>query len=121
MPYQGVSVSTEGQQHVPSAIGPMARSISSLSIVTKAVIEAKLWELDAQLPPMPWKDDVYQDFAGRSLVIGIMPDDGVVKVHPPIERVFNETVAKLQEDGHEMVQWDISLNAHCVGIMVSQW
>jgi Asp-tRNA(Asn)/Glu-tRNA(Gln) amidotransferase A subunit family amidase len=121
MPYQGVSVSTEGQQHVPSAIGPMARSISSLSIVTKAVIEAKLWELDAQLPPMPWKDDVYQDFAGRSLVIGIMPDDGVVKVHPPIERVFNETVAKLQEDGHEMVQWDTSLNAHCVGIMVSQW
>ena len=98
----------------------MARSISSLSIVTKAVIEAKLWELDAQLPPMPWKDDVYQDFAGRSLVIGIMPDDGVVKVHPPIERVFNETVAKLQEDGHGIVQWDKSLNAHCVGIMVSQ-
>jgi len=121
MPYQGVSVSTDGQQHVPSAIGPMARSLSSLSDVTKAVIEAKLWESDAQLPPIPWRDDVYQEFAGRQLVIGIMPDDGVVKVHPPIERVFNETVAKLQEDGHEIVQWDTSLNAHCVGIMVSLW
>jgi amidase len=120
MPYQGVSVSTEGQQHVPSAIGPMARSISSLSTVTKAVIEAKLWEFDAQLPPMPWKEDVYHEFTGRPLVIGIMPDDGVVKVHPPIERVFNETVAKLQQAGHEIVQWDTSLNAHCVGIMVSQ-
>lgn len=98
----------------------MARSLSSLSAVTKAVIEAKLWEFDAQLPPMPWRDDVYQEFEGRSLVIGIMPDDGVVKVHPPIERVFCETVAKLQEDGHEIVQWDKSLNAHCVGIMVSQ-
>jgi hypothetical protein len=119
MPYQGVSVSTDGQQHVPSAIGPMARSLTSLSAVTKAVIEAKLWELDAQLPPMPWRDDVYQQFAGHPLVIGVMPDDGVVRVHPPIERVFNETVAKLREDGHEIVQWDTSLNAHCVAIMVS--
>ena len=97
----------------------MARSLSSLSAVTKAVIEAKLWEFDAQLPPMPWRDDVYQEFAGRSLVIGIMPDDGVVKVHPPIERVFNETVVKMQEEAYEIVQWDTSLNAHCVGIMVS--
>jgi hypothetical protein len=98
----------------------MARSLSSLSTVTKAVIETKLWELDAQLPPMPWRDDVHQELTGRPLVIGIMPDDGVVRVHPPIERVFNETVAKLQEAGHEIVQWDTSLNAHCVGIMVSQ-
>jgi hypothetical protein len=98
----------------------MARSLSSLSAVTKAVIETKLWKLDAQLPLMPWREDVYQEFTGRPLVVGIMPDDGVVKVHPPIERVFNETVAKLQEDGHEIVQWDTSLNAHCVGIMVSQ-
>jgi len=119
MPYQGVSVSTDGQQHVPSAIGPMARSLPSLTTVTKAVIEAKLWELDAQLPRMPWQDDVCQEFARRSLVIGIMPDDGVVRVHPPIERVFKETVAKLQDDGHEIVQWDTSLNAHCVAIMVS--
>jgi hypothetical protein len=120
MPYQGVSVSTDGQQHVPSAIGPMSRSLSSLSTVTKVVIDTKLWELDAQLPPMPWRKDVYEEFSGRPLVIGIMPDDGVVKVHPPIERVFNETVAKLQEDGHEIVQWDTSLNAHCVGILASQ-
>ena len=120
MPYQGVSVSTDGQQHVPSAIGPMARSLSSLSTVTKSVIETKLWELDAQLSPMPWREDVYQEFTGLPLVIGVMPDDGVVKVHPPIERIFNETVAKLQEDGHEIVQWDTSLNAHCVGIMASQ-
>jgi len=99
----------------------MARSLSSLTTVTKTVIESKLWEFDAQLPRMPWRDDVYQEIAGRRLVIGIVPDDGVVRVHPPIERVFNETVAKLQDDGHEIVQWDTSLNAHCIEIMVSQW
>jgi Asp-tRNA(Asn)/Glu-tRNA(Gln) amidotransferase A subunit family amidase len=120
MPYQGVAVSTDGQQHVPSAIGPMARSLRSLSIVTKAVIETKLWTMDAQLPPMPWQESVFRDFSQRPLVVGIMPDDGVVRVHPPVERVFTDAVAKLRQAGHEIVQWPTSLNAHCVAIMVSQ-
>lgn len=120
MPYQGVEVSTEGQQHIPSAIGPMARSLSSLTAVTKTVIETELWTKDAQLPPMPWKQHIFEAFAQRPLVIGIMPDDGVVKVHPPVERVFKDAVAKLQAAGHEIVQWDTSLNAHCIAIMVSQ-
>jgi amidase len=47
-----------------------------------------------------------------------MPDDGVVKTHPPIQRVFENAVAKLQAAGHELVQWDTSLNAHCIAIMV---
>lgn len=120
MPYQGVEVSTEGQQHIPSAIGPMTRSLRSLTAVTKMVIETELWTKDAQLPPMPWKEHIFEDFSKRSLAIGIMPDDGVVKVHPPIERVFKNAVAKLQAAGHEIVQWDTSLNAHCIAIMVSR-
>ncbi|GAB7330597.1 hypothetical protein MBLNU13_g02179t1 [Cladosporium sp. NU13] len=117
MPYQGVAVSTEGQQHVPSAIGPMARSLRSLSMVTQAVIETKLWTTDSQLPLMPWQGSVFKDFSQRPLVIGVMPDDGVVRVHPPVERVFNDTVAKLRQAGHEIVQWPTSLNAYCVAIM----
>lgn len=120
MPYQGVAVSTEGQQHVPSAVGPMARSLSSLIATTRALIESELWTTDAQLPPMPWRDSIFQHYTQSPLVIGIMPDDGVVRVHPPIERVFKETVAKLQAAGHETVQWDTSLNAQCISIMVSR-
>lgn len=118
MPYQGVSVSTDGQQHIPSAIGPMTRSLRSLTTVTKAVIETQLWTKDAQLTPLPWQESVLKDFSQRSLVIGIMPDDGVVRVHPPIERVFKDSVARLRDAGHEIVQWDTSLNAHCIAIMV---
>jgi amidase len=61
---------------------------------------------------------VFHDFSQRLLVIGIMPDDGVVRVHPPIKRVFEDAVAKLKGAGHEIVQWDTSLNAHCIAIMV---
>lgn len=118
MSYQGVAVSTEGQQHVPSAVGPMARSLSSLSLVTKAVIGSESWKSDPQLPPLPWKENEFQTFSHRPLVIGVLLDDGVVKVHPPVERVLKETVEKLINAGHEIVEWDASLHADCISIMV---
>ncbi|KAI4718768.1 acetamidase [Aureobasidium sp. EXF-10727] len=117
MSYRGVEVSQEGQQHVPSAVGPITRSLSTMTLVTKHVIEAKLWSLDSQLPPMPWKSVVFEDLASRPLVIGVMPDDGVVKPHPPIARVFRETVSRLRTAGHEIVEWDNSLNSECIAIM----
>jgi amidase len=118
MSYRGVEVSLEGQQHVPSAVGPMTRSLSSMILVTKLVIEVEPWLLDSQLSPMPWKSDVFEDSSTRSLVVGVIPDDGVVKVHPPIARVFCETIAKLQSAGHEIVEWDTSLHSKCIAIMV---
>lgn len=80
----------------------------------------RVWNLDAQLPPVPWAQDVLEDFSQRRLAIGVMLDDGVVKVHPPIARVFEEMVSRLRKAGHEIVEWDTSLNAECIGIMVRQ-
>lgn len=119
MSYQGVEVSTDGQQHVPSAVGPMARSLSSLTLVTKLVIEAEQWNSDPQLPPLTWRNEIYENLSSRPLVIGTLIDDGVVKVHPPIERVFKDTLQKLRNAGHEIVEWDSALNASCIAIMVS--
>lgn len=121
MSYRGVEVSIEGQQHVPSAVGPITRSLNSMIAVTKLVIEAEHWKLDSQLPPMPWRNDVFETLSSRPLVIGIMPDDGVVKPLPPVARVFHETVAKLQAAGHEIVEWDISLNRRCIAVQVSEF
>ena len=119
MSYQGVSVSLDGQQHVPSAVGPMARSLSSLTSITRHVIKADLWNTDPQLPPVPWREDTFDAFSERPLIIGTMLDDGKVRVHPPIERVFKDLVSKLQMAGHEIVEWDASLNEVCIDIMVS--
>jgi amidase len=118
--YRGVEVTLEGQQHIPSAIGPMARSLSSLKLVTKLAIEAEPWAIDPQLPPVPWREDVFQNLATRRLVIGAMLDDGMVKVHPPIERIFRDLVAKLEAAGHEVIEWDSSLNPSIIDIMVRE-
>jgi amidase len=119
MSYRGVEVSIDGQQHVPSSVGPMTRSLSSMTEITKLVIEAEHWKLDSQMPRMPWRSDVFDTLSSRPLVVGILPDDGVVKPLPPIARVFSETIAKLQAAGHEIVEWDSSLNSTCIAIQVS--
>ncbi|KAJ3527321.1 hypothetical protein NM208_g9725 [Fusarium decemcellulare] len=117
MSYRGVMATLDGQQHVPSAVGPMARSLSSLIAVTRLAITAAPWTIDPQLPPIPWRDEIFEDMSTRSLVIGAMLDDGVVTVHPPIEQTFCELVVKLKAAGHEVVEWDSSLNSKCIEVM----
>lgn len=119
MSYRGVEVSIDGQNHVPSAVGPMARSLGALTAATKLVVGAEPWARDPQLPPIPWREDTYQAFSKRPLVIGTIADDGMVKVHPPIARIFRDMVMKLKAAGHEVVEWDTSLNAGCIKTMVS--
>ncbi|KAK3116611.1 hypothetical protein LTR53_002845 [Teratosphaeriaceae sp. CCFEE 6253] len=46
-----------------------------------------------------------------------MVDDGVVKVHPPVERVLLGVAAKLREAGHEVIDWDSSGHQECIRIM----
>ncbi|KAL1795237.1 hypothetical protein ACET3X_007053 [Alternaria dauci] len=118
LPYQGVSVSTDGQEHVPSVIGPMARNMNSLTAVTKAVIDARPWEEDPKCCPVPWRSEAYEDARSKPLVVAIMRDDGVVKCHPPIARVLNEVASKLEEAGHEVISWAPGrLHQECIDIM----
>ncbi|CAI6331438.1 unnamed protein product [Periconia digitata] len=105
LPYQGVSVSTDGQEHIPSVIGPMSRNLSSLVAATKAVIDAQPWTLDPKCCPLPWRQDLFTSVQSRPMVIAIMRDDGVVKLHPPVARVLEEVVSKLEKAGHELVPW----------------
>jgi Asp-tRNA(Asn)/Glu-tRNA(Gln) amidotransferase A subunit family amidase len=62
---------------------------------------------------------LYQEVQSRPLVIGLLVDDGHVKVHPPIERVLLEAAAKLEAAGHIIVPWTSAGHKECVDIMVS--
>ncbi|KAF1842813.1 acetamidase [Cucurbitaria berberidis CBS 394.84] len=118
LPYRGVSVSTEGQEHVPSVIGPMTRNIESLIAVTKAVIERSPWDRDPKCCPVPWRPEIFEQARSRPLVVAVMRDDGVVRPHPPVTRVLEEVVAKLEKAGHEVVSWTPgSLHKECIEIM----
>lgn len=121
LPYQGVSVSTEGQEHVPSVIGPMSRNVSSLIAVTEAIVNGKPWDQDPKCCPLPWRNDLFTSVQSRPMVIAVMRDDGVVKLHPPVARVLGECVAKLERAGHEIIPWTPgTLHQECIDIMVSR-
>jgi Asp-tRNA(Asn)/Glu-tRNA(Gln) amidotransferase A subunit family amidase len=119
LPYYNVPVSTEGQDHVPSVVGPLARSLESIIKVTRTVIDAKPWTLDPRCIRMPWSTEAFDEALGRPLTIGIIWDDGVVRVHPPITRSLEMVSAKLKEAGHEVVDWAPDGHYDCIKVQVS--
>lgn len=117
LPYNGVPVSTEGQEHVPSSVGPMARSLSMIQLAMKSLIDAKPWQLDSRCAPIPWREDLYRDVTSRPLVIGVLRDDGVARPHPPISRVLDEAVEALRRAGHTVIEWNADLHPECIQVL----
>jgi amidase len=100
-------------------VGPLARDLDSITLLTRETIHMQPWLYDAKVHPIPWRNDLYDEVQSRPLVIGYLVDDGMVKVHPPIELAVKEACLKLQEAGHEVMKWDVSGHAECIQIMVS--
>ncbi|KAK9379517.1 amidase signature domain-containing protein [Kockiozyma suomiensis] len=119
IPYEGVPVTIDGQEHVPSVIGPMTRTLNSLTSITKAVIENEPWKLDPKCIPIPWRQELYNEtLAKKKFIFGVMRDDGVVRVHPPIARTLDQAVERLRAAGHEVVEWNApELHAELVPIL----
>ncbi|KAH8895655.1 amidase [Thozetella sp. PMI_491] len=117
LPYRGVQVSTDGQEHVPSSVGPLARSLDTVHLSMKSLIDLKPWELDARCTPIPWREDLFRSVLDRPLVFGVLLDDGVVRPHPPIMRVLQSVVEKLRAAGHHIVEWNAQLHPECIEVM----
>ncbi|KAI9719854.1 MAG: hypothetical protein M1828_006075 [Chrysothrix sp. TS-e1954] len=117
LPYQGVSVTTSGQEHVPSVIGPMARSLPLLRTAMTSILSLEPWRLDPKVVPLPWREATYQSTQSHPLVIGLLLDDGIVRPHPPIARAVARTADLLRRAGHEVVDWNADGHAECIDIM----
>ncbi|EED15614.1 acetamidase [Talaromyces stipitatus ATCC 10500] len=116
-PYNGVAVSTEGQEHVPSSIGPMARDLESICYITRLVADSMPCNFDPRCLPLPWNEFAFREIQSRPMVIGLILDDGVVKPHPPIERALLALSNKLQAQGHEVILWDTSDHLQYIQLM----
>lgn len=97
----------------------MARSLSSIQQVTKLIIDQKPWDDDPRVHRLPWNEIDYQSIQQKPLTIGLLLDDGVVKIHPPIERVVRAAAEKLAAVGHSIVPWSSDGHAECIRVMVS--
>ncbi|KAF1984471.1 acetamidase, partial [Aulographum hederae CBS 113979] len=117
LPYAGLTNSTDGQEHVPSVVGPLARSLSSITLAVRSVIDTNPWLHDPKCHPLQWRGEIHDEVQTRKLTVGVLLDDGVVKVHPPIKRIILHVASKLKDQGHEIIEWTSDLHSEVVDVM----
>lgn len=91
-------------EHVVGVIGPMSSSLEGIKICMKVIIDAQPWLTEPSLIPLPWR--MSEKLIPGKLKVAVIWDDGIVKPHPPINRVLRETVHRLKAaDDVEVVEW----------------
>ncbi|KAJ4485909.1 general amidase [Lentinula aciculospora] len=108
VPYAGCVNSLEGQDSVPSVLGPLSNDLSGIKTFMKTVVDAKPWLKDPLAVRKRWSDDEYNlaDHGnGKSLCFAIMWDDGMIVPHPPIIRGLEIVKNALLDAGHKVIDW----------------
>jgi amidase len=111
VPYRGALNSLEGQDSLPSVLGPLSHSMSGIKVFMKAVIDAKPWRKDPLAVHKPWDQQEYELIdhgGGRELVFAILWNDGNVTPNPPIIRALEVTKKALIAAGHKGVSFVLS-------------
>ncbi|UNI16476.1 Amidase [Purpureocillium takamizusanense] len=94
---------TPGHKTIVSCAGPLANDMDSMGVFLKSVIDARPWLHDATAVDVPWRD-VSRDFVGRKLRLGLLAEDPVFPLHPPVRKAVAEAVRLLEAAGHEVVR-----------------
>ncbi|GAA5899043.1 hypothetical protein JCM6882_004599 [Rhodosporidiobolus microsporus] len=108
IPYGGATNSQEGQEAVPSVLGPMTVSLSGLKLFFKSVIDAEPWRADPLALHMPWNQSAYElaeHGQGGQLCFGMMRDNGIAKPNAPYERALDMMKKALEEKGHRVIEY----------------
>ncbi|KAJ5278838.1 hypothetical protein N7478_004210 [Penicillium angulare] len=114
MPYQGAANSMDGQSSILSVIGPLAQTARSLSFIFKSILVAQPWYHDPLVLELPWRESITKETrslidqakTGKStLAFGLMPHDGMNRVHPPVARAMRLVEQTLKRLGHTVISW----------------
>ncbi|CDK27142.1 unnamed protein product [Kuraishia capsulata CBS 1993] len=81
---------------IPVVAGPMATNIEDILLFTESVINKKPWRYDPSCVRFPWQN--IEDLT--KLRIGFILEDPELPIHPPMKRILQEAVEKLEANGH---------------------
>ncbi|KAG6908272.1 hypothetical protein DXG01_005537 [Tephrocybe rancida] len=108
VPYAGSANSLEGQDTLPSVLGPLSNSIDGLKTFIQGVLSQKSWLRDPNVIRKDWSEDEYrlvEHGGGKQLCFGIIWDDGSTVPHPPIIRGLETAKKALLAAGHQVIDW----------------
>lgn len=122
IPYAGAVNSLEGQDSLPSVLGPLSPTIAGVKTFMEAVISRQPWFKDPLAIHKPWNEEEYklaEHGGGKKLCFGILWDDGVLVPHPPVIRALEMTKKALLDAGHEVVDWKPYKHSEIYDVTVS--
>lgn len=96
---------------LPASAGPIAKSVRDCELFLQVVSDSKPWERDPDVVYGMWKEQ--GTIQKEKLVFGVIRTDGVTTPLPPITKILNETVHKLQAAGHSVVEIDAPAFEKC--------
>ncbi|KAG6873896.1 hypothetical protein C0995_009675 [Termitomyces sp. Mi166 len=108
VPYAGAVNSLEGQDTIPSVLGPLSNSIHGLKIFIQGVLSQKSWFKDPLVIRKGWSEEQYnlsEHGEGKRLCFAVMWNDGEVVPHPPIIRGLEMAKNALIKAGHKVIDW----------------
>lgn len=82
----------------------MGHSPRDLKVYSKTIVDSKPWLMDPKIIPIPWRPIELP----RQLCFAVIKANNVVNPLPPVSRGLEITIQKLQEAGHEIIEWDLS-------------
>jgi amidase len=104
IPYEGLVNSLQGQDSLPSVLGPLSTDIGSIKLFMQVVIGQRPWLKDPLALRKPWDEDGYrlvEHGGGKKLTFGILWNDGQVIPQPPIIRALGVTRDAIIAAGHD--------------------
>lgn len=86
---------------IASCAGPLANSMEALEVFTKSVIGARPALHDPFVLDVPWRD--VSGTLNAKLRFGVIAEDPVFPLHPPVKKAVRDAVKKIQAQGHDIV------------------
>ena len=100
VPYGGqLSGARPGGTGIAPVAGPLCHSVRDAELLLKVVFNSNAADLDNDVLGVPFRP--YQ--SQSVLTIGVMPEDPLFPLHPPIQRTLQAAVKKLVAAGHKVV------------------
>ncbi|KAF9554987.1 amidase, partial [Agrocybe pediades] len=121
VPYAGSVNSLEGQEAIPSVLGPISNSLGGLKSFMQSAAAQSPWLKDPMAVRKPWSEAEYHlsdHGEGKTpLCFAMLWHDEFVLPHPPVLRALERTKEALIRAGHQVIDWkplnhlDIFMNA----------
>jgi amidase len=80
--------------------GPLANDIGALEIFMKSIIDSRPALLDPMVLDVPWRSVSPPQ---KKLRFGVVAEDPLLPLHPPVKKAVSDTADLLRSQGHEIV------------------